>query len=145
MKKLELKNAFHGVAKRAGTVCMIMFGVWCMAGCNDDDDKKELTGQSGTLTYDDETYTVSVGEIGKDKTGNTYVVLLGVPRYIAINYGKATPVIGAKIVSEGSTFESNKFDVLDDGLKYYFSTKKDPEQILVYQSSDKKTLITFKS
>jgi hypothetical protein len=103
-----------------------------MTSCDKDDD---LRGKTGTIVYGGQTYTVSVGDIGKTKQGYTYVELLGVPGLLSISGGKLSPVINAKIMAGGSTFEANEFSTSEDGITYYFSTKKDPEKIIVYSSN----------
>jgi hypothetical protein len=117
--------------------CLLVLGVWCMTGCDKDDD---LLGKTGTITYGGKTYTIRVGDIGKNSRGYTYVELLGVPGLAEIKNGKLNPVINARITAGGSTFEANEFEFSEAGVAYYFPTKKDPEKITVY-SSDGSTLI----
>jgi hypothetical protein len=130
------KSAPGDAMRRLGMACLLVLGVWCMAGCDKDDD---LLGKTGTITYGGRTYTVSVGDIGKDSQGYTYVELLGVPSLLEIRNGQLSPAIKAKITAGGSTFEANDFYPSEEGMTYYFSTKKDPEKITVY-SSDGSTL-----
>jgi hypothetical protein len=140
MKKMigkKGKSAFGGAVRRLRMACLLVLGVWCMAGCDKDDD---LLGKTGTITYGGSTYTVRVGDIGKDAQGYTYVELLGVPALLGIRNGNASPVISAKITAGGATFEANSFYMSPESITYYFSTKKDPEKITVY-SSDGSTLV----
>jgi hypothetical protein len=136
MKKIDCekgKSALGGVMKRLGMACLLILGVWCMTGCDKDE---ELMGQTGTITYDGKTYTISVGEIGKNPNGYTYVELLGVPKIVKISGGKVVPVIGAKITAGGVTFNANGFSFIEEeGMTFYFSTTKDPETIIVYSDS----------
>jgi hypothetical protein len=136
MKKINCKNeknALGGVVRRLGMACLLILGLWCMTGCDKD---KELTGQTGTITYGGKTYTISVGEIGKSSTGYTYVELLGVPDILNISGGKLVPVISVKFTAGGATFNSNGFSLIEEGgMTFYFSTKKDPETITVYSDS----------
>jgi hypothetical protein len=143
MKKMNCKNeksAPGGALKRLGMACLLICGVWCMAGCDKDDDN--LLGKTGTVTYDGDTYTVSVDEIGKDSQGYTYVTLMGLPALMNIQGGNVSPVINAKITVGGSTFEANAFSFKTGGMTYYFPTKKDPEKITLY-SGKGSTLLVF--
>jgi hypothetical protein len=141
MKKTNCKketSAPGGAVKCMGMACLLMLCVWCMAGCDKDEDN--LLGKTGTIRYDGETYTIRIGNIGKNSQGYTYVQLLGVPGVVNIKNGKLDPAINVRITAGGFTYEADEFSFLGGGMTYHFLTKKDPEKITVY-SSDGSTLV----
>lgn len=144
MQKMNEKNgksAFGCAVRRVGMACLFVLGVWCMAtSCDKEKDEienenevkdKPLTGQSGTINSGSVTLTVTVGTIGKDSDGYTTVELLGVPTWtIAPVDGR--PALDPKITAGGSTFETNKYTSISNGMKYYYPTEKNPDKIIVY-------------
>jgi hypothetical protein len=140
MKKLNLKNWKNTFGSMI-MACVLMLGVWCMAGCDKDDDN--LSGKSGMISYDGSTYSLVVEEIGKNTQGYTYVKLSGTPMLLDIQNGKISPIFGVKITAGGSTFEMKDFSPSTESTTYYFSTRKNPEQIIVYSTRTGKTLLTL--
>jgi hypothetical protein len=141
MKKMNCKNeksASGNALKRLEMACLLMWDVWCMAVCDKDDD---LLGKTETVTYDGDTYTVRVGELGKESQGYTYVTLTGMPALMDIRNGNVSSVINAKIPAGGSVFEANKFAPETGGMTYYFPTKKDPGKITLYNNKGSTLLI----
>ena len=99
------------------------------AGCNKDDDGQAV----GTLTYNGKTISVTIGNIGKDKNGNISIELHGLTDNImVINNGKMSPHVSMDIVVDNTTLKASSWEIQPSCNVYTFSTKTNPEKIIVY-------------
>ena len=91
-------------------------------------------GESATVMFENESYTVHIGAIGKNEVGQTSVEMLGdrIGGQIPIRNGNATPPVGMKIVANGQTFEFKSVDISNSRYIFHFDTNASPEKIIVY-------------
>ena len=96
--------------------------------------KKDDIGQAvGTLTYKGNTISVKIENIGKDKNGNTSIELSGLTENImVINNGNLSPHVSIDIVVDNTTLKASSWEIKPTYNIYNFSTKKNPEKIIVY-------------
>ena len=95
--------------------------------------KKDDKPAIGTLTYNGETISVTVENIGKDSNGNTTIELHGLTENILVIIdGNLSPHVGMDIVVDKKTMKASSWAIQPTYNIYTFSTKKKPEKIIVY-------------
>ena len=143
MNKMNLKNksgAFSIAMKCVGMACIFMLCITCMTGC----DKDDSGSKTGTLKYGSNTYTVSIGHIGKNDEVKTTVELLGnMDNAIKLINGQFKIVLGMKIVVDGKTLSYEGGEVSSEYLMFHFETTKNPDKILVYSEESGSPTLTF--
>jgi hypothetical protein len=107
-----------------------------------------VQGGTGTLQVNGETYNVYIGEIGKNKEGNTSVTLYGtvcdgkdIGNFLIQN-GEVWFPVWMKIVVGGKTIIS-KHIIVNNSYTFSFETTQMPEKIIVYNKGDNKESVTF--
>ena len=91
-------------------------------------------GELAAVMFENGSYTVHIGAIGKNEVGQTSVEMLGdgIGVQIPIRNGNATPPVGMKIVTNGRTFEFKSVDISNSRYIFHFDTNAAPEKIIVY-------------
>ena len=128
MKTLNFKSERSSLnnSRFKAVVCFLAIMLVC-TGCHDN-----LGPKTGTILCGDETYSISIGEISKNDAGYTLVSIVGdMPGLMIIRNGSLYPFLGVRIIA-GGTVEYQAFSVKEGEYTYSFSTKKDPERIIVY-------------
>ena len=111
-----------------------------LSGCH----KENLGETSGEITYNSSVYTVSIGEIGKDDSGNLRIELTGnLAGEVSFVQGKIVPYIGMRIVVDGKTMDYDSGSIQAGLYVYYFKTSKNPEKIIVYSNDGRNSTLTF--
>jgi hypothetical protein len=90
---------------------------------------------TATVKFEDESYAVYIGVIGKDEAGKTSVELLGdkIGGRISIRNGGVLVPIGMKIVVNGqTTFGFENVNMSAGRYIFQFDTTSAPEKIIVY-------------
>ena len=120
------------------TVVTVMICI-TLSGC-----KKDSLGEtSGTITYEDEVYTVSIGAI-ESYNENTTVELVGnLKSEIVVHQGRFEFRIGMRIIADGKTFEYTSILIGEGSHTFNFSTNKHPSKIIVYSNDAKNSTLTF--
>jgi len=65
------------------------------------------------------------------------------PAQMLIANGRVYPYLGMRIIADKKTLEMQSFSVNDGEYGYSFSTKKDPEKIVVYSNVGSGATLTF--
>jgi hypothetical protein len=88
------------------------------------------------IKYNRETYTVHIGEIARDSTGNITVELLGegLAIHLNLNTNKLSFPATMKILSAGKIFEPIRYHGGSGLIRYGFPTTVMPTQITVYEN-----------
>ncbi len=106
------------------------------------------SASTAEVQFENQTFTISIGEIGTDADGNTTVAInaLGMGNSIPIRNGKAVVSLQASIVAGGKTIGWSGASIKKDLIEFTFKTKKAPEKIIVYaygKKADSEGSITF--
>jgi len=124
-------------SKFKAVMCFLTILLVCM-GCHDD-----LGPTKGTILCGNETYSISIGEISKNDAGYTLVSIVGdMPGQMIIRNGSLYPILGVRIMA-GGIVEYQAFSVSAGEYTYSFSTKKDPERVIVYSLNGGTETLTF--
>jgi len=137
METLKLKTGrlSNSIVKIKTAICFLAIMLIC-TGC-----PEPLGPTSGDIQCGNETYSISIGEVTKNDSGYTLVTIKGdLPGQLYISNGKVYPILGVKIIA-GGTFDYQYFSVKSGEYTFSFSTKKDPERIIVYDNFGSATLI----
>jgi hypothetical protein len=88
---------------------------------------------TGKVKYFDKIYTVYIGDIEKDKDGNTKVELLGndLDDTLTLKNGEMISRIIMKIETAGRTIMYENYEVSNGKYVFTFATKAKPEKIIV--------------
>ena len=142
--KLKIKSTATNSRMRTIQACFtsVLMLMLCLviSGCPDDHGET-----SGDIQYNSVVYTVNIGKIGNDNSGNICIELEGsnLPGQTRVVQGKIVPYIGMRIVVDGRTIEYD-FVFVQTGLyEYYFNTAKNPEKIIVYSNDGSNSTLTF--
>ena len=118
-------------------MCFLTIMLIC-TGCPD-----PLGPTSGEIQSGNQTFSVSIGEVSKNESGYTLVSIKGdLPGQLIIRNGKVYPLLGVKIIA-GGTFDYQYFSVNSGEYTFSFSTKKDPERIIIYDTGNTSSTLIF--
>ena len=148
IKQIKMKNSMNGTAVYKWLKCMqvslvvIVTAMMCLtlSGC----DKEDLGEKFGTIKYQNDVYSVSIGEISKNSKGNVTVELVGdMKGTVIISQGKMVPVIGMRIVVGSKNLEYEGANISAGLYEYEFNTTKNPDKIIVYSNDGSGSTLTF--
>jgi hypothetical protein len=106
----------------------------------------EKSDTTAEVKFEDETYTVHIGEIAKNDEGNITVKLLGerINGIIPMRNGNLILPIGMEILAGGKTIGYKGASVNEKFYLYKFETSVMPERITVYgNDGTNKSRVTF--
>jgi hypothetical protein len=91
-------------------------------------------GTAAKVKFEDQIYTVHIGEIARNEKGNITVELLGkgIGSSLPIKDGNMIVPVAMQIVSGGKTVEYESCSIDDSRYLFRFSTSIMPEQVRVY-------------
>ena len=120
--------------------CVATAVLLSLSGCH----KENFGEKSGTITYGENVFTVSIGEISKDDQGNLTVELTGnlIGGFIIIQ-GNMKPYLGMRIIVDGKTLEYDSANISAGCYTYYFKTGKNPSRIIVYSNDGSNSTLSF--
>ena len=139
METLKVKTGrlSMSIVKIKTAICFLTIMLIC-TGC-----PEPLGPTSGDIKCGSETYSISIGEVTKNDSGYTLVTIKGdLPGQMIIRNGKVYPILGVKIIA-GGTFDYEYFSVKSGEYTFSFSTKKDPERIIVYDTGNSSAILIF--
>ena len=142
MKKLIYPTAIYRWQKSTqaffATVVAVMICI-TLSGCK----KDNLGATSGTITYEDEVYTVSIGAIDSSNENTTVELVGNLKSEIIIHQGKYVFRIGMRIIADGRTYEYESIYIGEGCHVFKFNTNKKPSTIIVYSNDGKNSTLTF--
>ena len=139
METLKVKTGrlSMSIVKIKTAMCFLTIMSIC-AGCHD-----KLGPTTGDIQCGNETYHISIKEVSKNDSGYTLVSIKGdLPGQMIIRNGKVYPILGVKIIA-GGTFDYQAFSVEYGEYTFSYSTKKDPERIIVYDTGGSGSTLIF--
>ena len=140
-KEMEKENGkmYSRILGGRTFTCLCMLALYVCTGCNKVEDLQSV----GTLAYDGKTYLVSIGNIGKNPSGNTTIELISdLKNKSVIVRGIEYPVFNMDIIVDKITVGWNYYYISEEAYEYVFSTMKNPDKIIVY-TIDEKSFVTF--
>jgi len=139
METLKLKTGriSKSILKLKAVMCFLTI-MLIFAGCHD-----KLGPTSGVIQCGNEHFSISIGEVTKNESGYALVSIKGdLPGQLIIRNGKVYPILGVKIIA-GGTIDYQAFSVKSGEYTFSFSTKKDPERIIVYDTGNSSATLIF--